>query len=206
MPKRQYYIAHDFYNLENDEELTILPKFRTRQHTIQDACGPNATMMAMSYFNDEELSEAEVYEAVHCRPKFGTHLDDICNFLRSRNYEIETSIEHPKDTNGLCFSTMEDFRDFVIAELQAGHPIIIESVFFGGHYQVIIGYDRRSKPDDYMDDMIILADPEDCGDGEMDGYEYCNAFKFYTMWFDDRYLPVEHRQQPYVVVKGRKQD
>lgn len=37
-----------------------------------------------------------------------------------------------------------------------------------------------------------------------DGYHYFSAFKFYTMWFDDRFLPVEHRIQPYIVVKGRK--
>ncbi len=203
MPKRQYYIPHDFYNMKSDDELTILPRFKTRQHTLESACGPNALLMAMRYLGDDELTESDLFDAVHCRTNIGTRLDDIVNFLRSRNYNLETSIDHPKDIKGLCFSTMEDFRDFVIKNLRQGYPIIVETIFFGGHYQVIIGYDQRST-EGFHEDMLILADSSDYGDGKIDGYEYCNAFKFYTMWFDDRYLPIEHRQQPYIVLKERK--
>lgn len=202
MPKREYFIQHDFYNLDSDDELTILPKFRTRQHTLESSCGPNAVLMAMNYFGDD-APEAEVFEAVHCRTGIGTRLDDIADYLRERAYDIDTSIEHPKNAEGKCFGTMAEFRDFVVENLAAGHPIVVESVYFGGHYQVIIGYDRRGEDDDFSEDMLILADSSDMGDGNVDGYVVRNAFKFYCSWFDDRYLPVEHRQQPYIVVKAK---
>lgn len=44
MAKREYYINHDFYNLKDDEELTILSDFKTHQMTLSGACGPNATL------------------------------------------------------------------------------------------------------------------------------------------------------------------
>lgn len=203
MPKREYFVQHDFYNLKSDDELTILPKFRTRQHTLHSSCGPNAVLMILNYFGDD-APEAEIYDAVHCRENIGTRLDDIAKYLRERGYEIETSIEHAKDADGKCFGNMAEFQDFVVRNLAAGHPILVESVYFGGHYQVIIGYDRRSEGDDYSEDILILADSSDTGDGNVDGYVIRNAYKFYYGWFDDRYLPVEHRQQPYIVVKGKK--
>ena len=86
-----------------------------------------------------------------------------------------------------------------------GYPILVESVYYGGHYQVIIGYDSRTENGGYLNDVLIFADSSDKTDDYIDGYTYFSAFKFFRMWFDDRFLPIEHRQQPYVVVKGKIQ-
>lgn len=203
MAKRQYYFNHDFYNLKSDEELTILSNFKTHQWTINCSCGPNAVLMILHYFNDFSMIEEDVFNQVDCKIPGGTKIKNIVDFLRNNNYEIESSIEHPKTVNGKCFETMEDFRDFVIDNLKKGYPILVESVYYGGHYQVIIGYDRRSE-DGFLNDVLIFADSSDETDDFVDGYTYFSAFKFFMMWFDDRFLPIEHRQQPYVVVKGKK--
>ena len=202
MSKREYYIKHDFYNLKSDEELTILSNFKTHQWEIECACGPNAVLMILNYFNDYSMTEKEIFESVDCKIPGGTKIKNIVDFLRNRGYEIETSIEHAKNVNGKCFGTMEEFRDFVIDNLKKGYPILVESVYYGGHYQVIIGYDRRSE-DNYFNDVLIFADSSDETDDCIDGYNYFSAFKFYMMWFDDRFFPVEHRQQPYIVVKSK---
>jgi len=204
MAKREYYVKHDFYNLENDEELTILPKFKTHQWTIECACGPNAVMMILNYFNDYSMTEQDIFERVDCKIPGGTKIKNIVDFLRGSGYEIETSIEREKNINGKCFETMEEFRDFVIDNLKKGYPILVESVYYGGHYQVIIGYDKRSENDGILNDVLIFADSSDETDDYIDGYTYFSAFKFFRMWFDDRFLPIEHRQQPYIVVKGKK--
>lgn len=204
MSKRDYYIKHDFYNLKSDEELTILSNFKTRQWTIECACGPNAVLMILNYFNDYSMTEKDIFDRVDCKIPGGTKIKNIVDFLKENNYAVDSSIEHPKTVNGKCFETMEEFRDFVIENLKNGFPILVESVYYGGHYQVIIGYDRRSEKDSFLNDILIFADSSDETDDYIDGYTYFSAFKFFKMWFDDRFLPIEHRQQPYIVVKGKK--
>lgn len=203
MPKRDYYIHHDFYNLKSDDELTILSNFKTHQWKIECACGPNAVLMILNYFHDYSMSEKDIFDQVDCKIPGGTKIKNIVEFFRDNHYIVETSIEYPKSVNGKCFETMEEFRDFVIDNLKKGYPILVESVYYGGHYQVIIGYDRRSE-EGFLQDVLIFADSSDETDDCRDGYIYFSAFKFYRMWFDDRFLPVEHRQQPFVVVKGKE--
>lgn len=205
MAKREYYVKHDFYHLKSDEELTILNEFKTHQWTINCACGPNAVLMILNYFNDYSLTEKNIFDQVDCKIPGGTKIKNIVDFFRNNGYEIETSIEHSKNVNGKIFETMEEFRDFVISNLKKGYPILVESVYYGGHYQVIIGYDKRSK-EGFLNDVLIFADSSDETDDFVDGYNYFSAFKFFMMWFDDRFFPVEHRQQPYIVVKGKKQN
>lgn len=204
MSKRKYYINHDFYNLESDDELTILSKFKTNQQTIECSCGPNAILMILNYFNDDQLSEEEIFKLVDCKIPGGTKIKNIVDFFRNRGYNIDTSIETQKTINGKVFDTMIEFRDFVINNLKNGYPILVESVYYGGHYQVIIGYDKRSESDDkFHQDILIFADSADKTDDHIDGYTYFSAYKFFRMWFDDRFLPIEHRQQPYIVIKGK---
>lgn len=203
MPKRDYYIHHDFYHLKSDEELTILSNFKTHQWEIECACGPNAVLMILNYFHDYSMSEKDIFDQVDCKIPGGTKVKNIVEFFRDNHYVVQTSIEYPKSVNGKCFETMEEFRDFVIDNLRKGYPILVESVYYGGHYQVIIGYDRRSE-EGFLQDILIFADSSDETDDYKDGYIYFSAFKFYRMWFDDRFLPVEHRQQPFVVVKGKE--
>ena len=72
--------------------------------------------------------------------------------------------------------------EFVINNLKAGVPIIVNDIDWGGHYRVIIGYDTMG--DDYMgNDVIIMADPYDTTDHQQDGYNIVPAQRFYYMWF-----------------------
>ena len=204
MSKRKYYYNYDFYNMKNDDELTILTNFKTHQWNLKSACGPNAILMIMNYFNDYSMTEKDIFDKVDCKNPGGTKIKNIVDFYRDNNYEIETSIEQPKTVNGKSFETMEEFKDFVIKNLKNGYPILVESVYYGGHYQVIIGYDKRTENNGFRNDILIFADSSDETDDYIDGYVYFSAFKFFKMWFDDRFLPIEHRQQPYIVVKGKK--
>lgn len=205
MAKREYYVNYDFYDLKSDDQLTILTNFKTHQWTIECACGPNAVLMILNYYNDYSMNEKEIFKRVDCKIPGGTKIKNIVDFFRDNGYEVESSIEHPKTVNGKCFETMEEFREFVISNLKKGYPILVESVYYGGHYQIIIGYDHRSDDESFLKDILIFADSSDETDDYIDGYTYFSAFKFFKMWFDDRFLPIEHRQQPYVVVKGKIQ-
>lgn len=193
---------YDFFNMESDEELTILPQFKTHQGVIPYACGPNAVLMILNYYDDFRFDESNLVSLVKCDGINGTKIKNIVDFFRDNGYEVQTSIEQMKSVEGRVFDSYTLCRDFILSSLKNGCPILVESVFYGGHYQVIIGYDKRS--DDVFHDMIILADPTDETDDKKDGYVYISAVLFFAMWFDDRYLPVEHRIQPFVVVSKKK--
>lgn len=195
MKSRKYYYDYDFYNMKSDENLTIISNFKTLQDNLDSGCGPASILMCMNYFDDYRYTEKEIYDKVNCTCNKGTEIADMVNFLKLNNYSIETNVNNIKK-----IETMEEFRNFCINNLSKGYPIIVESVYFGGHYQVIIGYD---KYDDFHNDMIIFADSSDTTDGKKDGYVYFNAWIFYSMWFDAKYLKLENRNQPYIVIKGK---
>lgn len=200
--KRKYYYSYDFYNMKSDEELTILEHFKPIKESIKDACGPYAVLMCLNYLGDFTYNIEDIYTLVNCEVKNGTKLNNIVKFLKENDYDILSSLDFYKNKDGKVFSNFFSFRDFLIYNLKKGYPIIVESVYFGGHYQVIIGYDKRSEK--YNEDMLILADSLDICDEVEDGYVFINALLFYNMWFDDGYLLKEERIEPFIVIKGKK--
>lgn len=70
-----------------------------------------------------------------------------------------------------CRDTVHDVFtfDFIQQTLKDGHPIAIGWNDWGGHWQVIIGYDTMGT-ETTQDDVIIVADPYDTTDHNQDGY------------------------------------
>ena len=200
--KRKYFNSYDFYNMENDEEITILKNFKPIKGNIKDACGPYAVLMCLNYLGDYTYKIEEIYRLVKCEVKNGTKLNNIITFLRNNDYKILTNLDMYKNKDGKIFPDFSSFRDFILYNLNQNNPIIVESVYFGGHYQVIIGYDKRSNKDN--EDILILADSLDICDEVEDGYVFINALLFYNMWFDDGYLLKEERMEPFIVIMGKK--
>ena len=67
--------------------------------------------------------------------------------------------------------------DFIRDTLAAGDPILIGWNDWGGHWQVIIGYDTMGT-ETTQDDVIIVADPYDTTDHDQDGYGVYGAERF----------------------------
>ena len=59
--------------------------------------------------------------------------------------------------------------DTIQSTLAEGKPILIAWNDWGGHWQVIIGYDTLGT-ETTQDDVIIVADPYDTTDHNQDGY------------------------------------
>ena len=59
-----YFKHPDFYNMQSDEHLTILPKFATTQQITHYTCGPAAANMVVKYYKgktlDDELAVAKI--------------------------------------------------------------------------------------------------------------------------------------------------
>ena len=159
--------------------------------------------MVLNYLG-MKISEEKLAIMANTQPKpIGTRLTDMVDTLKKLNFETYSSIEAERDNNGLCFPTYSQFRNFVVENIKAHNPIIVENVDYGGHYKVIIGIDLQNKNSEQ--DMLIFADPYDKFDGDLDGYNYCPADKFYEMWFDDHCLEKKYKKQAFIIVK-RKQE
>ena len=66
--------------------------------------------------------------------------------------------------------TMEDWYGLIPYLLDNDIPIMVGWDEWGGHWQVIIGYDDMGTKEKTEDDVLILADPYDTTDHNQDGY------------------------------------
>lgn len=197
--KTSPYFKHiDFYNMKSTDTLTILTHYPTYQQTTEYTCGGAAVLTILYWYGDKSYDEMSLKTALKTRPyPYGTHLHEIVNFFDSIGWNVKSSIGRD------YISRYADFKVFVLRELSAGHPILVENVEWGGHYRVIIGYDDMGTKDD-MDDVLIFMDTYDTGDHNQDGYTVQNGEKFFSSWFDHSMLKKEHSYQPWVVAYPKK--
>ncbi|WP_042356814.1 C39 family peptidase [Bacillus rubiinfantis] len=58
--KSRYYVNPDFYNMKTDENLTIIPKFKTFIQTTEWSCGPATTLMVLHHFGKTDVTEMDI--------------------------------------------------------------------------------------------------------------------------------------------------
>lgn len=105
----KYYVNPDFYNMVSDEQLTIIPKFKTYQQTCEWSCGCASMLMALEHFGIRGLSEYDIAVRAGSHrdldvkgsapgtannyPEYGTSVDDLVLFCDGlKNIKIvETS-------------------------------------------------------------------------------------------------------------------
>ena len=194
-----YFYHADFYNAKTEEGLYILPQFKTIQQTSWWSCGVSCTEMVLNYFgqrgawNEETLAALrEDHEAQH----IGTCLDQIIDMFEAvGGFELETTYDYENNLDAITMS-------FIRERIAAGIPVIVGWNDWGGHWQVIIGYDTMGT--EYEgDDVIIVADPFDTTDHNQDGYGVYGAERFiYNFTFFDFFgdAPDHARDKCFVAV------
>lgn len=95
------------------------------------------------------------------------------------------------------------FVKWILGNLKANRPIMVEWSDWDGHWQAIIGYDTQGTPG-IGDDVIIFADPYDTSDSWQDGYYYYPAERWFYMWSDRAVAPKPYQLQPFVIVEPVK--
>lgn len=177
-----YFYDVDFYNAQSTDTLSILPKFQTIQQTSWWSCGVSSTEMVLNYYGKRgdwnEQSLAELRED-HSDQHIGTCLDQIIDMFEGvGGFELESTYDYIDDLDAVDLT-------FIREHIQAGVPIIVGWNDWGGHWQVIIGYDTMGT--DYEgDDVIIVADSFDTTDHDQDGYGVYGAERFiYNFTFFD---------------------
>jgi ABC-type bacteriocin/lantibiotic exporters, contain an N-terminal double-glycine peptidase domain len=181
-----YFSRLDFYNMESTDTLTILPKFKTIQQTSEWSCGVTAALMVIDYYG--KLSDHDEASLAKLRtqgdaPGATSLSQAIAIFDAVGGFELQTTLDYGEAIHD------EFSLETIQAFLKDGIPVMIGWNDWGGHWQVIIGYDTMGTETE-QDDVLIVADPYDTTDHNQDGYGVYGAERFiynFTMYdfFDD---------------------
>ena len=168
------YFAHpDYYHMQSSDTLTILTGFQTMQQTSEWACGVTSTLMVLNWYdrlgdwNEESLAALRTGLAGYP----GTTLRqamDIFDGVGGFTYTTNLDYEDPSS---------EVWMDTIQGWLAEGKPVMVCWNDWGGHWQVIIGYDTMGT-ETQQDDVFIVADPYDTTDHCQDGYGVLMAERF----------------------------
>ncbi|MDR3336033.1 MAG: hypothetical protein LBT16_02405 [Treponema sp.] len=169
-----YYANPDFYNRRGlPDTLILLNKYKTAQQASEWSCGPAAVRTVLEYFGKlRGQTEFDLAQLRENDREEATTLDGIVEIFRGQEGDwawISTDDLDEEGTIGahnLCKTGKEGL---IPASLKAGIPVIIGWDEWGGHWQVIIGYDDLGTPQT-QDDVLILAEPYDTTDHLQDGY------------------------------------
>jgi hypothetical protein len=138
--------------------------------------------MVLAYFGQRGDWDEESLAALredHEEQHIGTCLDQIIDMFEAvGGFELETTYDYDENLDAITMS-------FIRERIAAGVPILVGWNDWGGHWQVIIGYDTMGT--EYEgDDVIIVADPFDTTDHNQDGYGVYGAERFiYNFTFFD---------------------
>ncbi len=174
-----YFTSLDYYNMESTDTLSILTNFKTIQQSAEWSCGVASALMVMEYqgtrgdLGEEDLA---VLRSNGLTPGATSVSQMIDIFEGVGGYTIESSNDYTVDEIYEVFP-IERFKE----EIDAGNPIMVCWIEWGGHWQVVIGYDDMGTQTT-IDDVIIMADPYDTTDHNQDGYMIYGAERFYYNW------------------------
>lgn len=169
-----YFSNLDFYNMESGESLTILPHFKTIQQSSEWSCGVTSALMTLEWYGlrGDYTEETLAQLRPNGLTPGATSLSQlIAIFDGVGGFDCYSAIDAGEDVYDIFTF------DFIQETLAAGNPILIGWNDWGGHWQVIIGYDTMGT-ETTQDDVIIVADPYDTTDHNQDGYGIYSAERF----------------------------
>ena len=180
-----YYKFFDFYNMEDTDTLKILTNFQTLQQSTEWSCGMSSASMVMNWYGMlEDETEISLGSKRAEKDYPGTLLSDMEDIFTYMNEEhgqdwiwfTNKDLDDPEGEESyigdycLQAGTTEGWYGLIPYLLENDIPMMIGWDEWGGHWQVIVGYDDMGTPDATQDDVLILADPYDTTDHNQDGY------------------------------------
>lgn len=162
------YFAHpDVYNMTSTDTLTVLSHFKTMQQTSEWSCGVACAEMVLNWYgklgdwNEETLAELRHSLAdTELADYPGTTLNQAIDIFEGvGGFDVVSKNDYP---DGIWMSDIKGW-------LAEGKPVMICWNDWGGHWQIIIGYDDMGTEAE-NDDVFLVADPYDTTDHNQDGY------------------------------------
>jgi hypothetical protein len=196
------YFSHlDFYNMTSTDTLTIIPQFKAYQQTTDYTCGASTALMVMNHYGDNDYDELTIAQMAGATEETGISPQGLAGFFKEIGWNVESSVYSEEE---YTFEDPADFRAWVLKNLGAGTPIMVDWLDWAGHWQAIIGYDTMGTDDNFGDDVIIFADPYDTSDQYQDGYYIFSAERFFYMWQEGPGLSDVPQQQPWIIATPAK--
>lgn len=180
-----YYMHFDWSRIGSTDSLTLLEGFRTAQQATEWSCGPVSALMVMDWFgmNDMGLTEFDLAQMRQDGKTGATLVDGQKEMFANLN------AEYGQDWVYFGMREYDGWVGDLIPELLAhGIPMMIAWDEWGGHWQVIIGYDDMGT-EATQDDVLVLADAYDTTDHNQDGYfleSYERLIYGWTFRMDER--------------------
>lgn len=175
-PDTVYYAVNDYYNMRSGGGLHILSQFETYQQTTEYSCGCAAALMVLNRYGIAGYDELEICALAKADETHGTSVEGLASFLEG----VGLRVDYHADTD-FRFSEIADAEAYLVEQLDAGRPVMVDWVDWAGHWQVVIGLDECGTDDPY-DDVLIMADPYDVTDHWQDGYYVVPFGRFFYMW------------------------
>lgn len=193
-----YYQLDDFYGSEADvraavgsDTLQILDNFSTIQQSTEFSCGVTSSLMTLYHFDmlptddDGMLAESDaslskirqIDEETGLGAPGATYVEgmqEVFDYM-SETYDqawvTATDLDLVYDENMECNALGEKWLegDMIPYLIENDVPLIIGWDEWGGHWQVVIGYDDMGT-EASQDDVLILADSYDTTDHNQNGY------------------------------------
>lgn len=205
-----YFPAVNYYDGEDlPETLVLLDHFKTYQQTSERSCGAACVLMTVYYLTGEAPGEDTLDKEMDIRyidnvredGSYGATTASVARALEDRGFTVQTSAD-TQDEEGYSFHSEYELVEFITTQLKSGKPVIMESIEWGGHWMVLIGYDDMGTPEVTLDDVLVFADSYDTSDHCQDGYYTISFERYVSQWFDDQVMSAEESIQQYVTVVG----
>ena len=174
----KYFKSIDIYNTKSSGSLILLEKFKTYQQTSFYSCACASLIMALYYLDGTIIGEHDCSIKAKTSQNTGTLPENLEKAIDEYGYDYESK---RKGFNGDYIPSYDEnkFSEYIKNSLKNKEPIILLSNDFGGHYNVIIGYDDKGTKD-IEDDVVIIAEPFDTSDHINDGFTIWNFKRLYS--------------------------
>jgi len=175
----------DFYGLSSAKNLTLLP-VRGYQQTTNYTCGPAAIMSLMHYYGmlqDSQMTsttELKIAREMGISDNSPSTMPKMVSWLEEHGFIVKYG------EKGNLAMLRENLHENI--------PTLVEWVDWGGHWDVVTGYNVGGEIPRNEKDTILFADPSAHFDNVkyIDGITTFNPDRFASMWFDAKYGPSGH--------------
>jgi hypothetical protein len=216
----RYFVINDYYNMTDDENLTIIEKYEPVLQTTEWTCGVSMASCVLYNFGFDQYSEQLCSVDADSNDETGTSLEGLIamfedipevTIVESAPYG-EGATDKPSTFSAMSLYASENSDDteawvdkatdsyfvkWLTGYLQRDVPIMVDWSDWGGHWQAIIGYDTNGT-DGIGDDVLIFAAPYDTTDHWEDGYYAYPLERFFYQW-KEGFEP--YQEQVFVVVE-----
>jgi len=201
-PGSPYFNRLDFYNMEDTDTLTILTNFKTQQQTSEWSCGVSSVLMMLEWYgklgdyNEESLAK---FRSNGLTPGATSLRQALEIFEGVGGFDVYSTFDVTTENVYETFTL-----NYIQDTLKQGNPIMVGWNDWGGHWQVIIGYDTMGTETN-QDDVLIVADPYDTTYHNQDGYGVYPAERFiYNFTFYDFFPEEELNDMCFIVATPAK--